>query len=157
VIDFQQETFLDFWKSIELPSLLAEHSEMFAGNGLEFGIDPETYSRIDSLGALQIVTARRDGELVGYCLLTIQKHNHFRDLLVGFEDSYFVTSKLGFVRGKVLLDMILFSLLLAKARGVQRVYFTSDDLVPTERLLEFAGLYRVWTVFEADLEGLSGG
>ena len=151
MIQIGEEVWDEFWEDDSLPELIAEHVELFANSGVEFAIDPMVYRDLSIRGALQIIAARQDGILVGYCLMRYRNHGHIRDLPIAVEDCYFVSKKVGFCRGKVLLDLILTSFILAKNRGVQRVYFTSDDSIPTEKFLRFAGMKKIWSVFEVEL------
>lgn len=160
MIEYREESGIEFWSSSGREELIAEHAKLFDSGKDEFEekfeLDLSSYWELDSVGQLQIVTARQDGQLVGYCIMGLHHNKHYKNMLVGYEDSYFVSEKLGFARGRVMVDLILNSMLRAKSKGIQKVFFMSDDRQPTDRLLKFVGLKRSSEIFEGDLKELAG-
>ncbi len=154
MIEIGEESWENLWDDDDLSELIGEHIELFAENGVEFEIDSKEYQDLAIRNMLQVIVARQDSRLVGYCLMRYQNHSHIRNFPIAVEDCYFVSKKVGFCRGKILLDLILTSFVLAKRRGIRKVYFTSDDSIPTEKFLRFAGMEKIWSIFEIDLAGV---
>lgn len=91
MITFQLETWPQFfrdveplWRKIELSGTLAERGQEH--------IDPNVmaYEQLDNAGKLIIMTARSDGELVGYATSVIHDHPHFKSTKVGFGDASYL-------------------------------------------------------------------
>lgn len=64
----------------------------WAETGFDFPFDPdvEMYGRLFSLGLLFAVSARVDGEIVGYCTVCVTPHAHNPAVLVASNDALFV-------------------------------------------------------------------
>jgi len=77
---------------MELLPLLAEHWELVALNKGKIKLNPDwkEYARLDASGALRIFTARKDGVLVGYFVLIINKSIHYSDHFFAVNDVIFV-------------------------------------------------------------------
>lgn len=74
----------------EARPLLRRHWEEIAKNKALLKLDPdmETYDRIGE--NLLLITARRDGHLVGYFLWFLIKHPHYKHVSVAEEDLHFL-------------------------------------------------------------------
>lgn len=107
--------------------------------------DVPYFQFLESRGMLQVLTARKRGVMVGYCLIVVKRHTHY-SILAGFEDSYFLTAAER--KGGVGLRMITRALGELRKRGVQEVYFMSKNRFGMEKLFErmgFEATDQVWT------------
>ena len=77
----------------EMMPLLERHWREVALNHAEvpLDIDHERYDQLDDCGALHIVTARRQGFLIGYHVAIVSGHLHYKSTLHGITDVYWVS------------------------------------------------------------------
>lgn len=82
------------WRDLraEMLPLLTRHWREVALNHADvpLDIDEEQYAGLDESGALHIVTARRDGLLIGYHVAIVSGHLHYRSTLHGITDVYWI-------------------------------------------------------------------
>lgn len=82
------------WKDIrsEMLPLLVRHWHEIALNHADvpLDIDEQRYAALDEAEALHIVTARKEGALIGYHVAIISGHLHYASTLHGITDVYFV-------------------------------------------------------------------
>ena len=64
---------------------IAPHKDIFKLNP-----DVEAYRQMDRAGSLCIVTARAQGVLVGYIVMFIKRHLHYKDTYVATDDIHFI-------------------------------------------------------------------
>jgi len=76
----------------DMKPLLEKHWEMVALNQGTIKLNPDwqEYARLDAAGILRIFTARQDGELVGYCVLIVNRSLHYKDHIFANNDVVFV-------------------------------------------------------------------
>tara|TARA_R110002072_G_scaffold207354_2_gene364934 strand:+ start:644 stop:1096 length:453 start_codon:yes stop_codon:yes gene_type:complete len=76
----------------EIKPLLEKHWELVALNQGAIKLNPnwEEYARLDYAGVLRIFTARDEGELVGYCVLVVNRSLHYQDHIFANNDVTFV-------------------------------------------------------------------
>lgn len=143
MITYALESWSDYYRDCQ--DLWREHYEEIAQLKHLKAMSPDVslFQFLDAQGALQILTARQAGRMVGYCLVLVRRHTHYATLC-GFEDSYFISAAarrdgkgLG---GSPGLRLILLSLQHLRKRGVQEVFFmtkTHKDLGSLFRKLGF--------------------
>ena len=87
---FQVERWSDL--QAEMLPLLSKHWEEIAINRdkIPLDIDMDRYAALEEAGALHIVTAREDGELIGYHVAIVSPHLHYKSTLHGITDVYFI-------------------------------------------------------------------
>lgn len=148
MITFQLEDWETYYRDCQ--SLWREHYEEVAvdkGN-MVFGPDVSFYQFLGKNGGLQILTARSAGRMVGYCLVMVKPHPHYRAVLCGFEDSYFLSKPER--KGMTGVRLIQRSVTALRARGVKKVFFMSKEAKPLEaifRRLGFSPSDRVWAMW----------
>lgn len=113
------------WADVEaelMPLALRHWREMPFDERLPVAPQPGWYADVDSNGKLDVVTARADGQLVGYFITFLSRHPHY-DLLVGTMDVYYLVPE----ERKASAGIQLFAAMLEslKARGVQYSLTTS--------------------------------
>lgn len=89
-ITYQLESFDTFYKDAR--SLLERHYDEIAENKDVIGpvrVDVPTYLALEKLGKLRILTARNDGNLVGYFSFFVGRNLHY-DIIGSTEDVYWV-------------------------------------------------------------------
>ncbi len=90
-VHFAVESFAGVWPEAE--PLTRPHWTEIAKNKRLLTLNPdlEKYERLDAGGHLLLVTARADGDLVGYFLWVIIAHPHYRHVLAAEEDLHFLS------------------------------------------------------------------
>tara|TARA_R110000764_G_scaffold187702_3_gene273017 strand:+ start:1655 stop:2110 length:456 start_codon:yes stop_codon:yes gene_type:complete len=120
---------------MELLPLLAEHWELVALNKGKIKLNPDwkAYARLDASGALRIFTARKDGVLVGYFVLIINKSIHYQDHLFAVGDAIFVLpdSRAGATGAK----LIQYAEKYCKDAGVSTLTLNTTVHIPFDSLL----------------------
>ena len=151
-ITFHSERWSAYYNDPDRETLWKEHYAEFtpAHEGkMPMGPDVKAYKALDDAGALEIITARRSGQMIGYCLVCVRRHIHYSSLCA-FEDSYFVTKpeRLGSVGTR----LIKRSLEVCKARGCVRAYFMTKEFNSIEVLFKRLGMEKIDSVFAIWLE-----
>jgi GNAT superfamily N-acetyltransferase len=90
MITFHDERFEDVID--EAMPLLRRHWEEIALNKDTVPLDPdiERYKQISSIGMLHITTARDGGDLIGYAAYFIMPNLHYRSVIVGETDIFWL-------------------------------------------------------------------
>lgn len=121
----------------EIAPLLEEHWELVALNKETIKLNPdwEEYARLDSTGYLRIFTARKDGELIGYFVLVINRSLHYKD-------HYFATNDVIFVKpdkraGAVGQKLLTFAEEYCTENGVSLLTVNTKTHIPFDSLLLF--------------------
>lgn len=114
------------------------------------GPDAEMYAALEQAGKLLVCVARSAGKVVGYALIIIRKHLHYKDTLCGFEDSYYLLPE--FRKGLTGYLLIKFALQKLRERGVRKTYWMTKQFKPVTGLLLRFGMKQCDTVFCLDLE-----
>ena len=90
MIDFKEEQFADVIDDIK--PLLEKHWEEVALDKEVIKLNPDydMYKKLCALELMRIITARADGQLVGYCIVTVKHHLHYKDSLTAVNDIFFI-------------------------------------------------------------------
>lgn len=151
-ITFQAESWLRYYHDPQRLRLwLEEYQEV--GSSLPFGPNLEAYEALERSGALLIITARRDGELIGYCLAAIHRHLHY-EAVCGFEDSYYLTPAER--RGTSGYKLLAETLKAMKRRGCREGYIQTRDSPSIAPLLERLGMKKLYSTYSISLEAPDG-
>lgn len=82
------------WRDLkrEMLPLLVRHWREVALNHADvpLDIDEKRYADLDEAGGLHILTARRDGLLIGYHVTIVSTHLHYASTLHGITDVYWI-------------------------------------------------------------------
>jgi GNAT superfamily N-acetyltransferase len=81
----------------------------------------ERYAKLEAAGKLEVYTARHDGALVGYSLFVVDRHIHYRDLLVASNDVLYLHPE--YRRGMAGIKLIRYSEEMLAERGVDKVFW----------------------------------
>lgn len=89
-ITFQQERWADI--KDEMAPLTQDHWKEVGLDQKEIplDLDIDLYDTLEANGILHITTAREDHKLIGYFVMCIRTHPHYRTTLCAFLDSYFI-------------------------------------------------------------------
>lgn len=91
MITFQEESWKDFYPDGE--KLFPLHWEELALNKdkIKQSVDHERYAQLDSMGMIYTITARKDGNLVGYAICFLITHMHYKDSgMMALADMYYI-------------------------------------------------------------------
>lgn len=139
---------IEDWESYfrDCQELWREHYDEIALRKAQKPMSPDVpYFRfLDASGALQILTARNAGRMVGYCLVVVRRHTHY-ETLCGFEDSYFLSASER--KGTAGIRLITNSLYHLRKRGVQEVFFMTKTHKNLSKLFERLGFAHSDEVF----------
>lgn len=114
-----EESFADTWKDIQ-PLLFTHWREITAHHDIPLSPDLPAYERMAAAGTLCIVTARRDGRLVGYAVFFVGPNPHYSTSVQAVQDIFYVDPS---VRGARLgIRLIAASDAILRQRGCQVVY-----------------------------------
>ena len=91
-VKFAREKITDAWAEA-LPLMAAHREEVGVLDANVFDPKLETYQKLDAAGVLWCFTARVDGRLVGYSLLTVSPHLHYPLTVWANQDALFMLPK----------------------------------------------------------------
>lgn len=139
MLTFQAERWADC--VAEMRPLWPEHWKELARDQetIQLACDEAKYEHGEAMGCLHIVTARADGELVGYYYGMLMNHLHYKDAgLMCYSDVYFLRPEFRRgANGARFLAAILDSL---KARGVVKLYISTKAHQDHGRLFAHFGM-----------------
>jgi len=125
----------------DFTTLNAEAQELFSCHAAEVthdtpALDVPSYLDLERHGGLIVVTARRDGKIIGYFTLKMSRHQHF-NLRAAASDMIFVTkSERKHGVGSALMTKALDHL---RWLGISRIYFGMKVRAPFRKLLRGMG------------------
>lgn len=138
MIAFREES----WSSLAKDAtggLFRKHWEELAldRDKIELSMDMEKYKQLSDSGVLHIVTARRDGRLVGYFVTFLMIHPHYKDAgLMALTDFYYLLPEER--RGGAGAKLVIAMETSLKERGVVKAYLSCklhEDHTPLFTLL----------------------
>jgi GNAT superfamily N-acetyltransferase len=123
VITFQVEKWAEFEKEGSL--IFRRHWEDLAldHDKIDLGVDNQKYQQMDDLGILHILTARKDGRLIGYFLAFLMVHPHYSNAgLMAIADVYYLLpeARSGGTGARLFAEVEK----TLKARGVVKAYLS---------------------------------
>lgn len=136
-VKYQQE-FLDSVVE-DVKELLKSHWDELALNKDKIKINPDwdTYYALQEQGKLDIFTARDKGVLVGYFVVLVSTHMHYKDHLFAKNDLIYLapSHRKGFTGVK----LIKFAESMLKEDGVSVLVINTKNHKPFHKLMEFLG------------------
>jgi L-amino acid N-acyltransferase YncA len=137
------------WRDLrgEMLPLLVRHWREVALNHADvpLDIDEAAYAQHDEAGALHIVTARRDGLLVGYHVSIVSPHLHYRSTLHALTDVYWIAPECR--HGVTAMRLFQAAERTLKERGVRKIFTATKlhlDQGPLFERLGFKPVERVY-------------
>jgi GNAT superfamily N-acetyltransferase len=137
MVDFAVESLARARNSKEAARLLALQWNETGDSEVEQRPNWPMYEKLDAMGALLLVVARRDGKPVGFMLGTVHPHLNATQELVCTIPTYFVEE--GPTRALILSRMLDFALEHLAARGVFKVDVETTYERSAGRLWELKG------------------
>jgi GNAT superfamily N-acetyltransferase len=104
---------------------------------IELDFDWQLYENLQALGKLLFVTVRDDGILVGYSATLITNHMHYKSVLHGLTDFYYIHPR--WRRGFVGINLLKFVEAEMKKLGVKKIVTGCKDKHDTSVLLRRLG------------------
>ena len=136
-IKYQQE----FLHSVQddIKPLLEEHWEEVALNKDKIKINPdwEAYFSLESQGKLDIFTARDEGVLVGYFVVFVYPHIHYKDHLFAKNDLIYLSPS--HRKGFTGIRLIKFAEKCLKEDGVSVLVVNTKNRRPFHKVMQFLG------------------
>ena len=102
-------------------------------------LDPDfdEYQRLADAGQLHVTVARQRGACVGYAVLVVRRHLHYRTSLTGFFDLYYVAPE--FRRGWTGVNLFRHVEAAMRRRGVARLFTGTKVSLDMSRIFERLG------------------
>lgn len=144
-VKYQQE-FLD--SVIEdAKGLLESHWDEVALNKDKIKVNPDwdTYYLLQEQGKLDIFTARDEGVLVGYFVVFVSPHIHYKDHLFAKNDLLYLSPS--HRKGFTGVKLIKFAEKMLKEDGVSVLVVNTKNHKPFHKLMEFLGFSSAETLY----------
>lgn len=144
-ITYQQE-FLDTVEK-DIKPLLQDHWEEIAVNKSVIKMNPDwdAYHNLEDNGALKIFTARSDDTLIGYFVVLIRNHIHYKDHIFAANDVLFLKQE--YRKGLTGPKLMKFAEKCLKEDGVSVLVVNTKRHKPFDGLLEWLGYSHVENVY----------
>jgi len=144
-ITYQQEFLVTTEK--EARPLLEKHWEEIAINKDHIKLNPDwdAYADLEASGNLKIFTARNDGALVGYFVVFVRKHIHYKDHLFAHNDILFLSEP--YRKGYTGIKLIKFAEECLKADGVSVLTINTKTHRPFDGVLQRLGFNHVENIY----------
>lgn len=146
---------VESWRTAgpEMEPILVKHwHEIALGHDkVPLDIARDRYNELCDSGALHIVTARADGQLVGYHVAIVAGHLHYASTLHAITDVYFVLPE--YRQGFTGIRMFRFVEAAMRKRGVKKIITGTKlhlDIGPVLRRLGFGPTETVYTKYIGD-------
>jgi ribosomal protein S18 acetylase RimI-like enzyme len=106
---------------VEIAPLLAAHCAEIGQRDLTHQPDWEAYRKTEAEGKLFILTARKDGELIGYNVMLLINHPHYAGDRVAQNDVIYVKPE--HRRGRIGLGLVRYFEAAMRATGFDKIYY----------------------------------
>ena len=142
---YQQEFLINIQEELEL--LLTDHWEDVAVNKDVIKLNPDwdAYHSLEDSGALKIFTVRVDEKLVGYFVVILRNHIHYKDHLYAFNDALFLKHE--YRKGFTGAKLMKFAEKCLKDDEVSVLVVNTKRHKPFDGLLEWLGYSHVENVY----------
>lgn len=106
----------------EMKEINATHYEEIALDKERMKLNPDfdKYQTMENVGALTIITARELGKLVGYWILFVAPHIHYKDTLCAYTDIYYLLPEVR--KGMAGVKLLAEGEKILKKRGVKKLF-----------------------------------
>ena len=146
MISFQTE----FWRDAEAEILACgprHWAEITADLDIPLDVDTDTFRWLEDVGQLHVTTVRDAGTLIGYSVVIVRTHLHYKTLLCGYFDLYWLEPKARLGFAWIGLKMFREVERALKARGVQKMFAgtkVAHDASVTFARLGWTEIERLW-------------
>lgn len=145
MITYQQESLVTV--KADIIPLLEKHWEEVALNKEKIKLNPDwdAYANLEDAGVLKIFTSRKDGKLVGYFVVFVKSHIHYKDHLFCYNDVIFVDEE--YRKGFTSTRLIKFAEKCLKADGVEVMIVNTKRHKPFDSLLVWLGYKHIENLY----------
>jgi GNAT superfamily N-acetyltransferase len=145
VIIYQQESLVTV--KADIIPLLEKHWEEVAINKEKIKLNPDwdAYANLEDAGVLKIFTARNEDKLVGYFVVFVKSHIHYKDHLFCYNDVIFVDEE--YRKGFTSPRLIKFAEKCLKADGVEVMIVNTKRHKPFDSLLVWLGYKHIENLY----------
>ena len=145
MIKYQQESLVTVKEDAR--PLLEKHWEEIALNKDKIKLNPDwdIYADLEDAGVLKIFTARSDGKLVGYFVVFVKAHIHYKDHLFAYNDILFLSRE--YRKGYTGAKLIKFAEKCLKEDGVSVVVVNTKRHKPSDVLLKWLGYKHIENIY----------
>lgn len=145
MITYRQESLVT--TKADIIPLLEKHWEEVALNKEKIKLNPDwdAYANLEDAGILKIFTARDDRKLVGYFVVFVKSHIHYKDHLFCYNDVIFVDEE--YRKGFTSPRLIKFAEKCLKADGVEVMIVNTKRHKPFDSLLVWLGYKHIENLY----------
>lgn len=145
MITYQQESLVTTKEDAR--PLLEQHWEEIALNKDTIKLNPDwdAYADLEDAGVLKIFTARLDGQLIGYFVVFVKEHLHYKDHLFAYNDILFLTKE--YRKGFTGAKLMKFAEKCLKEDGVSVVIVNTKRHKPFDVLLNWLGYKHIENIY----------
>ena len=145
MITYRQESLVT--TKADIIPLLEKHWEEVALNKDKIKLNPDwdAYANLEDAGILKIFTARDDRKLVGYFVVFVKSHIHYKDHLFCYNDVIFVDEE--YRKGFTSPRLIKFAEKCLKADGVEVMIVNTKMHKPFDSLLVWLGYKHIENLY----------
>jgi len=145
MITYQQESLVTTKEDAR--PLLEKHWEEIALNKDTIKLNPDwdAYADLEDAGILKIFTARSDGNLIGYFVVFVRSHIHYKDNLFAYNDILYLDRdyRKGFTGAK----LMKFAEKCLKEDGVSVLVVNTKRHKPFDVLLSWLGYKHIENIY----------
>ena len=87
---FQRESVQQIFNDC-LPMLIKHWAEVTPFKSYDLEPDFGSYLAMEEAGMLRLFTARKDGQLLGYCIFVLRNNRHYKSKLFAYQDALYVS------------------------------------------------------------------
>jgi N-acetylglutamate synthase-like GNAT family acetyltransferase len=135
----------------DIEPLLRAHYEEIGQRDLTMRPDWDAYRRAEAEGRLFILTARIDGELIGYNVMLLSAHLHYADAKCAHNDAIYVRPENR--RGRIGLGLIRHFESAMRGCGFDKIFYHAKPCNDFSALLSRLGYEAVETIHAKSLKG----
>jgi hypothetical protein len=145
MVTYQVEKFEDIY--LDIQQIFDDHWEEVAldKEAIKLNPDYDKYITLSKTGILHMVTAREDGNIIGYHISVIYPHIHYKDSLTCFTDIFFIVKEKR--KGFTGIKLLKFMEESVKAKGVQKIYMGTKLHIDISLLLERLNYKQIEKIF----------
>lgn len=145
MITYQQESLVTV--KADIIPLLEKHWEEVALNKEKIKLNPDwdAYANLEDAGVLKIFTARANSKLIGYFVVFVKSHIHYKDHLFCYNDVIFVDEE--YRKGFTSTRLIKFAEKCLKADGVEVMIVNTKRHKPFDSLLIWLGYKHIENIY----------
>jgi len=144
-MQYKQE-FLDTVQK-DITPLLEKHWSEIALNQDKIKLNPDwgVYNKLEQDGKLKIFTARDDDKLVGYFVVIVDRHIHYKDHLFANNDILFLAKE--YRKGFTGIKLVKFAEKCLKEDGVSVLTINTKVHQPFDKMLDFLKFNKIERIY----------